>query len=134
MKHATKAEIEDYKRIRQYVLSDRRQIKQTGEREFFVNLSQSTEKFTQEELDRSAATERNRAGRGSRTPTLQSDYTDIRRAHVSRCSIFGCGGAVINGTSVQRAIQPHFNHYSPRHRAARIMCTFEMQVFAREWA
>ena len=64
---------------------------------------------------------------------MQSNYTDVQRRHAFRCPVEGCGGEVINGRAVQRAMTPHFEHYHPRYKKEGIVCTFKLQASAKRW-
>ena len=91
---ASRNDVVAHRRIRQAVLADGRQVRETKPGKFFVTPSQHPRRFTQLELDRLAASERNRAGWGSRAAITQSTYTDIKRPHTLICDT-ACAGRVL---------------------------------------
>ena len=126
-KDATRREIEDHRKIRSCFLGDWQIIRKTGQ-EGLAALSQHPPTFTREEIARFEERGRNKVTRGAKVPVSQYNYTGPRRPHVFRCPLYGCGGDIINGAFLERAMVPHFQRFHPRRRARNAAHTFKVQT------
>ena len=131
-KDASKRELGDYRNIRAAAARDRKGIKRGG-RELLISLSQHPQQFTRGELARLEERDRTKTSRGAGTAKGQFNYTDPKRPHVFRCPLEGCGGDILNGHSVEWALEPHFNKFRPLYLSQKKVCTFKLQSHGRKW-
>ena len=113
-------------------MSDRKMI-QPKAGEVLLALSQHPQRFTREELRRFEERGKDRTGRGATAPIASLNYTDIKRPYVFRCPIHCCGGDVINGASLDRALVPHFHQFHPLHRNSKKVYAFKAQSHGQKW-